>query len=80
MLTLENKHCMNHSSVFFFVQAHRLHLHDASVASGRRRGLREHEGRGVLEQLFLHELRGGRLEVLFGAKLALDVAVQVGPS
>lgn len=54
-------------------------LHDARVPGSGRRRLREHERRGVLEQLLLHEVRGRRLQVLLGAELTFNITVQVGP-
>lgn len=53
-------------------------LYDATVMCSRWCWLREHERRCVLEQLAFNELRGGGLEVLLGAELALDIAIQIG--
>lgn len=52
-------------------------LYDTSVGRRGRRWLREHEAGGVLEDPLAHEVRRSRLQVLLGAVLALDVAVQV---
>lgn len=54
-------------------------LDDASwFAGGGLGGLGRHEGSCILEDLLLHKVRCDGWEILLGAKLALDVSVEVG--